>query len=186
MPQASEKRQLLLQAAKGLIHEQGFTETTLADIATRSGVALGNVYYYFKTKDSLAEAVIDTRADELRQLREHCDQHPQPKQRLLCMIDSLRDHWSEQTVAYGCPAGSLCQELNKVAGPLKQQADQLLLGHLAWLEQQFQSMNCVPGREYAFQFMAMVQGGSLLANTFQNSTILLGRLDELRQWLESL
>lgn len=31
-------------------------QTTLADIAERAGVAVGNVYYYFKTKDALFDA----------------------------------------------------------------------------------------------------------------------------------
>ncbi len=43
-----------MRAAKLLLHEHGLRRTTLADVASRADVALGNIYYYFKTKDSLA------------------------------------------------------------------------------------------------------------------------------------
>lgn len=51
MPHASDKRVLLLEAAKTLIHKQGYNLTTPADIAKAANVPLGNVYYYFKTKE---------------------------------------------------------------------------------------------------------------------------------------
>ena len=56
---AEDKRTRLVLAGRELLHEQGFQRTTLADVAGRAGVPLGNVYYYFKTKDSLCEAIIE-------------------------------------------------------------------------------------------------------------------------------
>ena len=58
MPRTSNKRERLLAAARDLIHEQGFKPTTLADIARESDVPLGNVCYYFKSKDDIAGAII--------------------------------------------------------------------------------------------------------------------------------
>ncbi len=55
---SADKRAELVAAATGLLHEQGFHRTTLADVAERASVPLGNVYYYFRTKEALAEAVI--------------------------------------------------------------------------------------------------------------------------------
>ena len=43
----------LLEAANKLVHQQGFNQTTLADIAKAAQVPLGNVYYYFKTKEDI-------------------------------------------------------------------------------------------------------------------------------------
>jgi AcrR family transcriptional regulator len=45
------KRDRLIAGARETIHRQGVEATTLADIAEASGVPLGNVYYYFKSKD---------------------------------------------------------------------------------------------------------------------------------------
>ena len=38
--------------------EQGIEKTTLADIAQAADVPVGNIYYYFKTKDELVRAVV--------------------------------------------------------------------------------------------------------------------------------
>ena len=51
----SGKRERLVEGAQGAFHEQGVERTTLADVASRADVPLGNVYYYFKTKDQLVE-----------------------------------------------------------------------------------------------------------------------------------
>ena len=52
------KRSRLLEAANRLVHAQGFNQTTLADIAREAEVPLGNVYYYFKTKEDIGHALI--------------------------------------------------------------------------------------------------------------------------------
>src|SRR4051812_47954199 len=112
MPRSSDKREKLLEAAKTLIHHQGFNETSLADIARASKVPLGNVYYYFKTKDDIASAVIDEHIGELQAMHESLESLRDPKARLRKMIEMLAEHHKEYA-AHGCPVGSLCQELNK-------------------------------------------------------------------------
>ncbi|MBO0730160.1 MAG: helix-turn-helix transcriptional regulator, partial [Acidimicrobiaceae bacterium] len=47
------KRERLVAAARDVCHRQGVEKTTLADIAEAADVPVGNVYYYFKTKDDL-------------------------------------------------------------------------------------------------------------------------------------
>src|SRR5260370_39533923 len=52
------KRERLIVAAKLAFYRQGFSTTSLADVAALAEVPLGNVYYYFRTKDNLVSAVI--------------------------------------------------------------------------------------------------------------------------------
>jgi AcrR family transcriptional regulator len=54
------KRDRLIAGARETIHRQGFEATTIADIAQASDVPVGNVYYYFKSKDELVAAAIDS------------------------------------------------------------------------------------------------------------------------------
>ena len=49
----NSKRDRLVQAALTVTYQQGFQATTLADIAQFAEVPLGNVYYYFRTKEAL-------------------------------------------------------------------------------------------------------------------------------------
>ncbi|MFJ5214974.1 TetR/AcrR family transcriptional regulator [Streptomyces sp. NPDC088354] len=51
-------RQKLFQAAVTLIAEQGFSATTVDEIAERAGVAKGTVYYNFTSKNELFEELL--------------------------------------------------------------------------------------------------------------------------------
>ena len=55
------KRERLVASAGDLMHRHGVPSTTLAQVADAAGVPLGNVYYYFKTKDDLIRGVIEDR-----------------------------------------------------------------------------------------------------------------------------
>jgi AcrR family transcriptional regulator len=50
---ADARREEMLSAAAQLIAERGFSETRIADVATRVGASPALVIYYFGTKDSL-------------------------------------------------------------------------------------------------------------------------------------
>ncbi|MDB1089880.1 TetR/AcrR family transcriptional regulator [Streptomyces sp. ACA25] len=57
-PRRSATRQKLFEAAAGLIAEQGFSATTVEEIAERAGVAKGTVYYNFAGKTELFEELL--------------------------------------------------------------------------------------------------------------------------------
>ncbi|MTE18657.1 TetR family transcriptional regulator [Streptomyces sp. TRM43335] len=58
-------RQRLYEAAVTLIAEQGFSATTVDEIAERAGVAKGTVYYNFTSKEGLLEALLLHGAEQL-------------------------------------------------------------------------------------------------------------------------
>lgn len=51
-----QTRALILETALDLFRERGYEETTMRAIAEKAGVALGNTYYYFKSKEHLIQA----------------------------------------------------------------------------------------------------------------------------------
>ena len=57
---ASEKHQRILDAAIQEIDEKGFFHSRVSEIAKRAGVADGTIYLYFKNKDELLMAAIDS------------------------------------------------------------------------------------------------------------------------------
>lgn len=58
-------RQRLYEAAVTLIAEQGFSSTTVDEIADRAGVAKGTVYYNFRSKTELFEQLLRHGVDRL-------------------------------------------------------------------------------------------------------------------------
>lgn len=51
-----QTRAVILEAALELFRERGYDNTTMRAIADRAGVALGNAYYYFHSKEHLIQA----------------------------------------------------------------------------------------------------------------------------------
>jgi AcrR family transcriptional regulator len=49
-------RAQILETALALFHSRGYEETTMRAIAEAAGVALGNTYYYFRSKEHLIQA----------------------------------------------------------------------------------------------------------------------------------
>jgi AcrR family transcriptional regulator len=70
-------RQKLYEAAVTLIAEQGFSATTVDEIAERAGVAKGTVYYNFASKAALLSALLEFGVDRLaRALAAAADRDP--------------------------------------------------------------------------------------------------------------
>src|SRR5690348_2786115 len=88
-PPKQDKRQRLIAAAREVIHQQGVETTTIADIARSADVPVGNVYYYFKTKDELVAAAIDGHVADVRALLESLESGRSPQARLKALIREL-------------------------------------------------------------------------------------------------
>ena len=119
------KRDRLVAGARELLHQQGVEATTIADIARAADVPVGNVYYYFKTKDELVEAAIAGHANDVHAVLNSLERHSTPQARLKALLRALTDQ-SELAARYGCPLGSLCSELDKRTDGLDQTAAQML------------------------------------------------------------
>jgi len=184
MPRKTDKRKRLIEAAKVLIHQQGFNLTTLADIAQEADVPLGNVYYYFKTKEAIGEAVIEKRAAEYAEMLARLDEIAEPSSRLRAFVDTNVEEL-ELIARYGCPIGGLCQELGKQGGSLADQAAKLLHDILQWSETQFRNLGFAErAEEYALNLVSSIQGMHLLTHTFKDPKLAKRQTDTLLAWLE--
>jgi len=186
MPRKTDKRARLIEAAKILIHQQGFNLTTLADIAQEADVPLGNVYYYFKTKEAIGEAVIEKRALEYAEILARLDEKSDPTQRLRAFVE-LSSEEIDLIARYGCPIGGLCQELGKQGGTLADQAAKLLHDIMQWAERQFRLIGHGDNSaEYALNLVSTIQGMYLLTHTFKDPKFAERQTETLMEWLNSL
>ncbi len=185
VPRTSDKRQRLLKAGRKLIHNKGFSRTTLADIAQASGVPLGNVYYYFQTKDDLLEAVISAQDDDFRKRASTFERNASPRDRLLAYLDSVIASRKSIT-QHGCPVGSLAQELNKVTpASRRMRTNQGLLQRAGWAAEQFRAMGRSDADELGTWFVGSVQGAILMAQTMGDSGVIERLIGQLKAWIEA-
>ncbi|HLZ60337.1 MAG TPA: TetR/AcrR family transcriptional regulator, partial [Ktedonosporobacter sp.] len=154
-----------------------------ADIAQEAEVPLGNVYYHFRTKEALIEAVIEARLRENRENFAAWEQDPDPHHRLLAFIQAERAG-AEHLAAYGCPCGSLSQEMGKSDDQLAQKTAEIFRCQLEWVEQQFRLLG--KGEEaadLAVDMVAWLQGAALLTNSAHSPDLLKRKLTRMEDWL---
>lgn len=183
MTRTNSKRERLTTAARQLIHATGYTQTTLADVAHAAEVPLGNVYYYFKTKQDLAQAVIDEQLHEFMQLTQELDTKSDPHARIDGFLSMLVLE-SKTIAAHGCPVGSLCTELNKGDTQLAKLANALMQAQLDWLTRQFRQMGkAEEAPELALQLLTQLQGATVLAHVFKDSHMFTRQIANAKSWL---
>ncbi len=185
MPRTSDKRERLLRSADRLILSQGFRQTTLADIAEDSKVPLGNVYYYFKTKEDICKTIVETRIESMQALLKKCSEPDDPRARLLQLLDYPLTIRTELT-ANGCPLGTLSYELSHNEGDLNQSSAKLIQVVLDWTRQQFEAMGKADADALALQLISSLQGMSLIANALKDPGIVDKMVGRTRDWLQSL
>jgi TetR/AcrR family transcriptional regulator, transcriptional repressor for nem operon len=180
------KRERLVAAAVQLLHQQGIERTTLADIATAADVPVGNVYYYFKTKDDVIAAVIELHAQQIRTTLADLDaRYRTPKSRLKAMVREFASR-SELVADYGCPFGSLCSELDKRGAQSGFEVAELLHLLIDWAEEQFRSLGQRDAHDLALDLLAAYEGSALLANTLRDPSVLSRSARRVDRWIDAL
>ncbi len=184
--QASQKRRRLAAAAARVLHEQGVERTTLADIAREADVPVGNVYYYFKTKDELVRAALSEHGAHLDELTDALEQSADPLDRLKALIRAWVDQ-RDTAARFGCPTGTLATELDKRAdGVLDAEAGAVIRRLLDWVGRQFRELGLPDPDGLALTLVSGYQGMSLLANALRDPDVMTREGARLLHWLDSL
>ncbi len=182
----SDSRTRLLQAAEKTTYLYGFGSTSIADIAKAARVPLGNVYFYFKTKDEIGGAIVELRVSRFKKLLQDLDKADSPKERLCGFVD-IKSKNRETLARGGCPVGTLCSELQKYGGTAAKKSRVLFAEALAWMEKQFEALGKgADSRCYAIHLLSATQGVSVLAHTFHDPTMIPREAERLKEWIRAL
>ncbi len=181
------KRDRLVDSAAQLFQQNGLLATSLADIAKHAEIPIGNVYYYFKTKDELALAAIDKRRQQLAEIYAALAENiHDPRERLI----ALTAYFDKQNVEYakgGCSIGKIIGDMDVGKDVVAQTAVQIMADFVAWTGSQFSELgHNAEAKKHAISFMSAIQGAAVMAKTFQNPEIFSDEMARLVAWIENL
>ena len=113
MPKAKPTRQRIVEAALYLFWLQGFAATGIAEILKRSRANAGSFYYFFKTKEELLLAVLETYVHSLMPVvvEPVFSEVQDPIERVFGILSFYRRNLIATGCTYGCPIGRLALEI---------------------------------------------------------------------------
>jgi AcrR family transcriptional regulator len=180
-------RSRITEEADRLFYERGYAHTSFADIAAAVALSRGNFYHHFKTKDDILDAVLDRRLQQTRGMLATWDvEAPTPAARVGRFIHMMAMN-SVRIRRHGCPVGSLCTELGKLAHPALPHAKLLLTLFRTWLATQFGQMGHPRHADtLAMHLLARSQGIATLASAFDDDRFIHQEVEQLLRWLHDL
>ncbi len=186
MPQRSTRSQII-DVADRLFYQQGFDHTSFADIASKVKISRGNFYHHFKTKDAILDAVIDSRLDAAREMMRAWEaKTSDPAERIRCYIHILFTNRAEIR-RYGCPVGTLCNELAKLRHDARSSAGGLFELFRAWLKSEFERLGRKSdANDLALQVLAWSQGAATIYNACGDEVFLDTDVARMDKWLDDI
>ena len=179
-------RTRIIEAADQLFYKHGYNQTSFSDIADITGIPRGNFYYYFKTKDDILAAVVETRVKQYQEALASCDNATDnPGERLHAFIDIMAGS-EDSVVNTGCPIGSLCVELAKDTEALQSKSREVFVLLRDWMSRQFEEIGLVDANDKAMDLLSRMQGIALMACAFKDGAYLNRSVGDLKSWVNSL
>jgi AcrR family transcriptional regulator len=107
-------RDKIVEAARELFFQQGYTATSIAQILQCSAVNSGSLYYFFPTKEDLLVAVLEKYKTMLEPvvLAPAFQRAVAPLERLFAVLDGYRRLLEATGFHLGCPIGNLALEMS--------------------------------------------------------------------------
>lgn len=185
---APSKRERLVKAATELFHTRGIISTSLKDIAEKANVPLGNIYYYFKTKQELGLAAGEEQSKRFRTMMNELDSKTNdPKTRVIGSLEFFKD-LRESITKYGCPIAQVCIAVNPAMESVGESYAKVYKDYMAWIEKQFRTMgfSAALSHEHATHIIVGEQGACVMAKALGNPDILTNQINKLIDWVNSL
>jgi len=110
----TETRERIVEAARQLFFQQGYTATGIAQILKASDANSGSLYHFFPTKEDLLAAVLEGYKAMLEShvLKPAFDRVSDPVERLFAVLDGYRRLLAATEFDLGCPIGNLALEVS--------------------------------------------------------------------------
>ena len=178
-------RQRIIDAADNLFYRRGYNQTSFQDISDATGIPRGNFYYYFKTKDEILGAVVNSRIADLSAMLNQCESETDDARERLLMFSNMLEYKRDDVIQSGCPIGSLSSELAKDEAELHEVSRQAFVLLRDWIKQQFKSLGLTNADDLAMDLLAKMQGVTVMACAFKDAEFIKRSHNEIKDWINT-
>lgn len=176
-------RQRIIDAADDLFYRRGYNQTSFQDISDATGIPRGNFYYYFKTKDDILNAVVNSRNADFSVMLKQCDSATDDARERLLLFSNMLETNRDNVIQSGCPVGSLCSELAKDDADLHAMSQQAFVLLRDWVKKQFTSLGVSNADDLAMDLLAKIQGVTVMACAFKDTAFIKRSHLEIKDWI---
>jgi TetR/AcrR family transcriptional repressor of nem operon len=194
MSKAERTRQFIIEQTAPVFNKQGYAGTSLTDLTTATGLTKGAIYGNFDNKEEVALAAFDHNLAMIREgIRTGTNSSAPVREQLLALPRFYRSVYPSLRLIGGCPILNAAVEVDDAPpAALRQRVQESLARwslHITRLIEKGQQTGEIrpaaePGR-YATLFIALVEGGILLAKATNNPAALEISLSHIEHLIEN-
>jgi len=178
-------RHRIIEAADQLFYRRGYKQTSFQDISDATGIPRGNVYYYFKTKDEILDAVVSARVADLAAMLSQCESETDDPRERLRLFTNMLEYNRDDVIQSGCPFGTLSSELAKDEPALQEKSRQAFILIRDWIKQQFDILGVAKSNDLAMDLLAKLQGVTVMACAFKDVDFIKRSHQEIKDWINT-
>ena len=166
-------RDRIVKAARKRLVEGGYEAFVMRELAEILDIKLGNLQYYFRTRDDLILEVIEAEASlDLQAIADHLDHHDSPAAAFQAVVGDLVARWRGQSGVLF----SLLSSLTTHSEPFRQLYRRIYLRFYEALESLLREMNpALPDEEVTTRvrlITALIDGSSMQIRVGSGKTYL--------------
>mgnify|MGYP002379525438 CR=1 FL=1 len=188
-------RELLLEAATGLIRTNGYASTTVDGLCESAGVSKGTFFHNFGSKEELAIAAADRWSEMTSEFFRAAPyhQHKDPLERVLGYIRFRREILHGDLPDFTCLVGTLVQEVYSSHPAIAQACHRSIFQHAQTLEHDLAAAKKLHApratwtpKSLALHTQAVIQGAFILAKASGDAKVAAESIDYLENYIRLL
>jgi len=188
-----ETKEVIVEAARQLFFEQGYTATGIAQILKRSEVNSGSLYYFFPTKEDLLAAVLERYKGMLwpMVLEPAYTRVTDPIERIFAVLHGYRMLLLGTDFRLGCPIGNLALEMSNSHPQVRNLVVENFNGWRAAIAQLITEASDrlpqdIDAESMSFFVLATMEGAVMLARAHQDISPFDSAINSLRDQFDRL
>ncbi|UOQ67985.1 TetR/AcrR family transcriptional regulator [Hymenobacter volaticus] len=194
MSKAERTRQFIIEQTAPIFNKMGYAGTSLNDLTTATGLTKGAIYGNFENKEEVALAAFDYNISFVREgVRAGIHNSTNAREQLLSMTRFYRQVYPRMCTSGGCPILNTAIEVDDAPpAALHQRVQDVLQGWKQQIvriiekgQQTGEIKSAADASRYALLFIALVEGGIMLAKATGEPMALFTSLDHIEHLIET-